>query len=157
MIMEKKAVQDIHAPNGTCFGCGPKNEKGLQIKSYWEGEHLILRYKPKKHHAAFHSVLNGGIIATLLDCHMNWCAATTLYKMNPEEEFPSTVTAELQVKYKRPTPLDAEVFIKAWTVEVNENKVTVEATLMAEGKITAKGRGVFVAVKEGHPAFHRWD
>ncbi len=155
--MEKKAVQDIFAPNGTCFGCGPKNEKGLQIKSYWEGEHLVLRYKPKKHHAAFRGVLNGGIIATLLDCHMNWCAATTLHKNNPNQEFPSTVTAELQVQYKRPTPLDAEIFIKAWPVKIDGNKVVVEAELIAAGQVTAKGRGTFAAVSEGHPAYHRWD
>jgi hypothetical protein len=28
--------------------------------------------------------------------------------------------------------------------------------LMAEGKICASGKGLFVAVKEGHPAYHRW-
>jgi hypothetical protein len=32
----------------------------------------------------------------------------------------------------------------------------VEATVEAGGKTTATCRGVFVAVKEGHPAFHRW-
>jgi len=32
----------------------------------------------------------------------------------------------------------------------------VEATIEAAGRVTATCRGVFVAVKEGHPAFHRW-
>lgn len=154
--MEKKAAQDIFGPNGTCFGCGPKNEKGLQIKSFWEGDYFVLRYKPKKHHVAFDAVLNGGIIATLIDCHMNWCAATTLHKLNPDKEFPSTVTAELQVKYQRPTPL-TEVLVRAWPVEVKGNKVVVESELIADGTVTAKGKGVFVAVSKRHPAYHRWD
>ena len=32
----------------------------------------------------------------------------------------------------------------------------IEATLSARGQVTSTCRGVFVAVKEGHPAFHRW-
>ena len=36
------------------------------------------------------------------------------------------------------------------------DKVTVEATLEAEGRVCATCTGVFVAVKEGHPAYHRW-
>jgi hypothetical protein len=29
------ALQDIWA-QGTCYGCGPANPHGLQIKSYWD-------------------------------------------------------------------------------------------------------------------------
>jgi hypothetical protein len=32
----------------------------------------------------------------------------------------------------------------------------VEASVEASGKTTATCSGVFVAVKEGHPAFFRW-
>jgi hypothetical protein len=34
--------------------------------------------------------------------------------------------------------------------------VVVDATLEANGKITSTCRGTFVAVREGHPAYHRW-
>jgi len=34
--------------------------------------------------------------------------------------------------------------------------VTVEATVEAEGTVTATARGRFVAVGPGHPAFDRW-
>jgi acyl-CoA thioesterase FadM len=66
------------------------------------------------------------------------------------------VTAEFAVKLKRPTPLDAELVIRANVVESDADRATVEATIEANGKVTATCRGVFVAVKEGHPAFHRW-
>ncbi|MEK7691549.1 MAG: hypothetical protein AAB425_11080 [Bdellovibrionota bacterium] len=36
------------------------------------------------------------------------------------------------------------------------DRATVEAELTAKGKVTASCTGTFVAVKEGHPAFHRW-
>ena len=41
--------------------------------------------------------------------------------------------------------------------ELDGNKVLVDLLLEANGKICASGNGVFVAVKEGHPAYHRWN
>jgi hypothetical protein len=41
-------------------------------------------------------------------------------------------------------------------VEVRDDHAVVEATLEAGGKLCATCRGTFVAVREGHPAFHRW-
>ena len=41
-------------------------------------------------------------------------------------------------------------------VESGEDRAVVEATLEAGGKVCATSRGVFVAVKPGHPAYHRW-
>jgi hypothetical protein len=35
--------------------------------------------------------------------------------------------------------------------------VKVELEMKVEGKICATGEGVFVAIDEGHPAFHRWN
>jgi hypothetical protein len=48
------------------------------------------------------------------------------------------------------------VRLRAHVVESSADRATVEATLEAGGKVTATCRGLFVAVKEGHPAFHRW-
>jgi acyl-CoA thioesterase FadM len=42
-------------------------------------------------------------------------------------------------------------------IELDGNKVKVELLLEANGKICATGEGLFVAVKEGHPAYHRWN
>jgi len=151
-----KAVQDLHAPHGICFGCGPANEKGLRIKSRWEGDRLVARWRPEPHHQAFPGVLNGGIVGALLDCHSNWCAVTTLMKERGLDEAPSCVTSEFHVKLKRPTPTDQELVVLAWPAKVEGDTVTVEAELRAGEKVTATCRGVFVAVKPGHPAYHRW-
>ena len=154
--MEKIAVQDKYGSKGTCFGCGPKNPKGLQIKSYWEGEYCITRFKPRPEHQAFEGAVNGGIIGTLFDCHMNWTGASYMYQKNPDKPFPSTVTAKYCVRFKKPTPLNTELLVKAWPVSLEGNKVKVEAELIANGEVTATANGTFVAVKEGHPAYQRW-
>lgn len=155
-MSENEALQDRYAPNNRCFGCGPANEQGLRIKSRVEGEELVAEFLPQDHHQAFAGVVNGGIIGALLDCHSNWAAAYQLMKRRGEDAPPCTVTADFHVKLKRPTPLGTKLLLRARPVETTEDQVVVEATLEAAGKITATCRGTFVAVKEGHPAYHRW-
>lgn len=149
-------LQDTYAPNDRCFGCGPANEKGLRIKSRVEGDEVVAQWRPEPHHQAFDGILNGGIAGALLDCHSNWAAAYHLMKKAGADEPPSTVTADFHVKLKRPTPLDALLTLRAHVVESTDDRAVVDATIEANGDVTATCRGTFVAVKEGHPAYHRW-
>jgi acyl-coenzyme A thioesterase PaaI-like protein len=151
-----QSLQNQHAPTTRCFGCGPANNKGLRIKSVVSGDQVVCTWLPEPHHAAFDGVLNGGIIGVLFDCHCNWTAAWHLMKQSGADAPPCTVTAEFHVYLKRPTPMSAPVTMRAWIVESSADRATVEATMEAGGKVTATSRGVFVAVTEGHPAFHRW-
>ena len=149
-------LQELYAPRSGCFGCGPANPQGLRIRSFADpAGGLIARWQPQPHHRAFGSVLNGGICGALLDCHSNWAAAYHL--MADALVLPPTVTSDFHVTLKRPTPIDSEVTLRARVVEAEGNRCIVEATLEAGGKLTATCRGTFVAVPEGHPAFHRWD
>ena len=156
-MADDKSIQETYAPENLCFGCGPKNAEGLRIRGFAESEDAcVCRWKPQPHHLAFPGVLNGGICGALLDCHSNWTAAWHLMKRAGATAPPCTVTADFAVKLKRPTPLDAELVIRAKVVESGADRAVVEATIEAGGKVTATCRGTFVAVKEGHPAFHRW-
>jgi len=120
------------------------------------GDLCVLDWKPEPHHEAFEGALNGGIIGTLLDCHMNWAAAIHLMQRSGSEAPPCTVTAEYAVKLLRPTPSRTIVSLAARIVDSQDDRATVECTLEADGKVCATGRGLFVAVKPGHPAYHRW-
>ena len=149
-------VQETYAPQSTCFGCGPANAKGLRIRSRIEGDGLVATFHPEPHHEAFPGMLSGGITGTLLDCHSNWTAAIALMRATGEKTPPCTVTADYHVMLKRPTPTNVELTLRARAVEVKDDRAIVEATLEAGGKVTATCRGTFVAVKPGHPAYHRW-
>ncbi len=151
-----QSLQDRYAPDNCCFGCGPANEKGLRIKSYVAGDAVLADFVPEPHHQAFEGMVNGGIIGALLDCHSNWTAAYALMKARGLEVPPCTVTAEFHVKLLAVTPLGPALHLVARAKEVGKSSVVVEAELSAEGQVTATCRGVFVAVKEGHPAYHRW-
>ena len=150
-----EALQDRYAPHNRCFGCGPANEKGLRIKSRVEGDVVVAEFTPDEHHEAFPGVMNGGIIGALLDCHSNWAATHHLMVKGGLETPPCTVTADFHVVMKRPTPMTT-VRLTARVVGSTDDRAAVEATLEANGKVTATCRGTFVAVKEGHPAYHRW-
>ena len=150
-------LQDQFAPHGICFGCGPDNPLGLGIKSYVDGDVIRASFTPQKHHQGFEGMLNGGIIGALLDCHMNWAAAWHLMQTAGSDEPPCTVTGSYQVNFKAPTPVDGELEVTASLVEENGRKATISSRLEANGIVTAEGKGVFVAVKEGHPAFNRWN
>jgi len=153
--LSAKSVQEEYAPHNECFGCGPANAKGLHIRSMKAEDGLVCDWTPSREHLAFPGVLNGGICGALLDCHSNWAAAMHLMKAGNLTTPPCTVTAEFTVKLKRPTPL-GPLQLKAHVVEAQGDRATVEATIEAGGKVTATCRGIFVAVREGHPAFHRW-
>lgn len=151
-----ESLQERYAPHNRCFGCGPANEKGLRLRSFAEGEDLVCEWRPEPHHQAFDGVLNGGICGALLDCHSNWAAAYNLMRRSGLESPPCTVTADFHVTLKRPTPMNVPLRLRARVVESAADRAVVEATLEASGKITATCRGSFVAVGEGHPAYHRW-
>lgn len=129
---------------------------------------ITAEWQPEKHHEAFPGMLNGGIVGSLLDCHCNWTAAYGLKLKNDLNEVPCTVTAEYSIKLLRPTPTAQPIRLRAHVVEfVGDDRAWVEGELLAmvpdiKGggglveKVAATCRGLFVAVKEGHPAYHRW-
>lgn len=154
--MAQMSLQEKYAPHSICFGCGPANPKGLRIRSLENGNETVCSWTPEKHHEAFPGMLNGGIIGSLLDCHSNWTAAWHLMKLHGLDQPPCTVTASYSVKLLRPTPSAQPVEIVAKVIEAEGDRATIEAVLRSGGKDCATCRGLFVAVKEGHPAYHRW-
>ncbi len=152
----ESSVQERYAPQNRCFGCGPANPQGLHIRSFEEPQGLYARWTPERQHEAFSGAVNGGILGTLLDCHSNWTAAIHLMKKAGRDRPPCTVTAELHVRLLRVTPSERPLELHARVVDSTDDRATVEARVEADGQTTATCRAVFVAVKEDHPAFHRW-
>jgi acyl-coenzyme A thioesterase PaaI-like protein len=151
-----QSLQERYAPANACWGCGSANSHGLRIRSFPRGEEVVAEWKPESRYEAFPGVLNGGIIGTLLDCHCNWAAAWHLMQKAGADRPPCTVTAEYAIKLLRPTPTTESVYLSARIMESTDKRATVEGTLTGGGKVCATCRGIFVAVEEGHPAYHRW-
>ncbi len=151
-----RGVQEVLAPEATCWGCGPANPDGLHLRSFERGDELIAEWRPGPNHHAFPNVLNGGIIGTLLDCHSNWTAALHFMRTRGLDGPPVTVTAEYTIRLLKPTPTGAPVKMRAWVEEAGERKVIVKAELSSGGVVTATCSGVFVLTGETHPAYGGW-
>src|SRR5947209_4786858 len=133
-----RAFQDL-VPHNDCWGCGPNNPHGLQIKSYWDGEDGVCTWQPSPwHRAGPPHVLNGGIIAVIFDCHSICTAIASHYRAEdrPLDSDPPIwcVTASLDITYRRPTPIDTPVSLRARIVEGPSRKTVVECVLESEGE-----------------------
>ena len=149
----EKAFQDYYPDDlSYCFGCGRLNEKGHQIKSYWDGGETVARYLPEPYHIAIPGYVYGGLIASLIDCHGTGTAAAATYRdegraMDTEPPL-RFVTASLKVDYLRPTPLGVQLELRGSVEEMKGRKVIVAVTLAAEGVICARGTVVAVQMPE---------
>ena len=142
-------LQDQLPPgNGArvCFGCGADNPLGLRIKSWTEKGRCLCRFQPEPHHTAFPGVVNGGIIATVLDCHGIWTAVA--YYQEKYGTARMFVTRRLTVEYLKPTPLGPELFLEGRAVREGSRSVTVELEMRANGELTARAELVGVRLEE---------
>ena len=148
--MERTAFQD-QSFDCDCWGCGRRNDYGLGIKSYWSGDEAVCAWQPKEFHIAGpRNVLNGGIIATLIDCHSICTAVAAAYRgegramdTDPPIRF---VTGALNVSYLHPTAIDRPVTLRATILEAKPKKTVLRCSVHSNEKETARGEVVAVRV-----------
>ena len=144
--MTDLALQDELYPDVACFGCGPRNTKGLQLKSYRDGDEVVATFMPWPEHDNGIGLLNGGIIATLLDCHS---AAAVFSAADARGWKPlggsafSFVTAGINVEYLRPAPLNEPVTLRAWITSAEESTIVCDDELWWDGKVRARATAVW--------------
>ena len=138
--MDEVSIQERLLAGTTCFGCGPENDKGLRLRSFPRDGEVVAAFLPWPEHDNGLGFLNGGIISTVLDCHS---AAAVLHEADlrgwkPYEGLPlSYVTAGLDVRYLRPSPLREECELVARVVEADEARMLAVAELVHDGKVRA--------------------
>nr|WP_072514458.1 hotdog domain-containing protein [Ndongobacter massiliensis] len=139
-----------------CWGCGPKNEMGLHIKSYpsADGATCVCKFTPSgQFTGGVPANLFGGMIAMLFDCHGTASAAWFSHHskgrvLTAETVIGRFITAHLEVDFKKPVPMEQEITITAHAEEIGERKVIVTMEMEAGGSIRARSKMVAVAVKD---------
>ena len=152
--MTVRAFQDYYPDEfAHCYGCGRLNQKGLHIKSYWDGEESVCHYTPKPYYTGgFPGNVYGGFIASLIDCH--GAATASAAKLREEgfslDDRPLSrfVSASLKVDYLKPTPMGPVLELRGRVKEMKGRRVIVSVTVSAEGEICAKGEMVLVQLIE---------
>lgn len=152
MNKETDALQDLVAPDGVCFGCGTKNENGLRIKSYWcdDNVHVITTHTPDSRYVGWPSLLYGGLISCLIDCHSNWTVIANHYRVEGREAgtLPHIhcVTESLGVKYIKPTPIGVPLTLKAHVEGEVGRKTRVLCDVYIGNTLTVVGDSIFARV-----------
>lgn len=150
MTVKEKSFQDQGAV-AHCFGCGADNPAGLNIKSFWDGDEAVCRWRAKEHHCGgSKEIVNGGVIATLIDCHSLNLAVADAYKREgrpigsaPEIAY---VTGSLNVSYLRPAPLARTLELRARIEKIDGRKIWIDCTLAAGGEPCARGEVLGIRV-----------
>ena len=145
-----RAFQDA-IPDNHCWGCGTLNPCGLMIKSYPDGDGTVCRFQPSPEHMAGPThVVNGGIIAAVVDCHTICTAIADAYRVAGRalgsEPLLWCVTASLKVDYLAPTPIGEPMELHARIREVKGRKRILECTVRSGGKDCARAEVVAVEV-----------
>ena len=147
-MSNSKYFQD-HMPENVCFGCG-HNHDGLQIKSYWDGDEAVLQWTSQEKYHGWSDLMNGGIMATLIDCHCMGTAMADAYRrenrgLSTEPEY-RYATGTLSIKYLKPTPND-KVELRARVVEVKGRKTVLTCDFItSKGEVSATADVVAIRV-----------
>ncbi|RLA88252.1 MAG: hypothetical protein DRG20_06400 [Deltaproteobacteria bacterium] len=128
-----------------CIVCGDNNKKGYKMKFFRDGDEVFCDFKPEDFMVGFPGWVHGGFFAMILDDLMWWTVAINSGL--------ASVTAEMNVKFLKPTPTDRSYHIRGKVIKQKRRVFTVEAKvedfIHAEGHyVTLKGEMQKNAIKD---------
>ncbi|MDA3940976.1 MAG: PaaI family thioesterase [Spirochaetia bacterium] len=121
-----------------CFCCGLENDRGLKLKfTYPEETSAETSLTVPAYFTGWENLTHGGLISMLLDETMaHACIRSELMG----------VTAELTVRFKKPLPVDTEVFVKGKIIEMKGKIALTSGTIKDEtGTVYATGKARFIS------------
>lgn len=139
-----------HIEDNVCFGCGIKNDDGLHIKSYWEGDEAHCIYEAEEKYHGWANLLSGGILSTIIDCHCMGTAMAFAYKSENREldskPWYKYATGTLNVKFLKPTPIAKPIKLIAKNIEQKGRKVVMQCEAWSGDTLTAVSEVVAIRV-----------
>ncbi|MGF7139871.1 PaaI family thioesterase [Roseimarinus sediminis] len=116
---------DLWKEGYNCFGCSPKNDIGLQLEFFDDGEGLVAFWQPKELLQGYPDVVHGGIQSTLLDEIGGW---TVYIKCQT-----AGVTTNMNISFHRPMRISSgKVRIVGRLKEQNEKTAVMYTALTDE-------------------------
>jgi acyl-coenzyme A thioesterase PaaI-like protein len=123
-----------------CFGCGPENEHGLQLKFKLneETQRFVCKFKLPARFEGPPSHAHGGIIATILDEAMG--------KVNKLHGI-IALTGQMSVNFIKLVPLNKPLITEGWEVRVRGREhQRVGEIRNNKGEVLARSTGVFIEI-----------
>jgi acyl-coenzyme A thioesterase PaaI-like protein len=143
--LEKNDTVFLHPrSDNQCFGCGELNHQGLHMTFVYDpiAQSVESWFTPPKYLMGSLNIMHGGMVSLLLDETMG----KVLSGMNVKAP-----TGQLNVRFKKPTLIEQELYLKGRLLSEQGRKFTLMAELIdKEGNVTAQGEGLFIKRKENH-------
>ena len=108
-----------------CFVCGRENARGLRIPFVVDGEEVRALFTPGAELAGYEDTVHGGIISSLLDEAIVWAAFAATGRFG--------VTAELNVRFRKPLPIGTECTISGKLLE-DKGRILIMESCVADGE-----------------------
>ena len=114
-----------------CFVCGPDNPSGLQIQLDINPEtcEATSQVTLDQRFQGWQGVIHGGILAALLD-------EVAIYACRSKGE--QFVTAEINVRYRKPVPVGSIIDLKGRVTESRRNLYMVKSRIEINGTLYAE-------------------
>lgn len=136
-----------HRHHPHCIACDPRRRHGLRLHfapgddGWLEGTVTVGRQWE-----GYSGVCHGGIVATILDSAMTNC----LFARGI-----AAVTAALEVRYQQPVPAQRPLRIRARILREHDRLYKLEADLLSDANVLARGVGRFIPLGNGGAASGR--
>jgi uncharacterized protein (TIGR00369 family) len=128
-------------PDNYCFVCGAENPIGLRLKFEFDEEkgEMVSRTTFAQHFQGWQGVLHGGLISTVLDEIM---FHAVLHRIKRK-----SVTAELNVRFKKPAMMDKEFTLKGKVIDIRKRLIFTEGVVIdSDNNVIATASGKFIQV-----------
>ena len=130
----------------SCFGCSTTNPAslGILLASMPDGAEGTVRFGPDAEGAP--GLVHGGLLATFADEVMGFV---------PHGGNAVRLTAEMTIRYRRPTPIDTELRCRARVAEATGRRFTVHAVITTaddDATVLAEAGATYVLLARPPPA-----
>lgn len=126
--------------NHWCFACGKLNPIGFKLEFEQYGEEYQTTFTPQREHQGYDGIMHGGLVSTLLDEVM----AGYIYALGF-----NAVTARLEVRYRKPTPIGEELTATARIIGKRGRIYEMAGEIrLSDGTVTAEGKASVMAAEE---------
>ncbi len=128
----------LFGPGQPCFGCSPDNPAGFHLRFVTEGDDIVTRMVPEKHHQGPLGLMHGGLISTLADETAAWAVLVELGKFG--------FTTHFEARLSRGVRIGVEVEARARLTKKTSRVVRATVELRQAGELCFTGDFTFVVL-----------